>query len=437
MSRRPALALALTLLCWAGPPSHAQSPLTGGVVPSRTALSRLGLERQWITMAPVAGSERVLRVSRGKELLFVQTSESMLHVYEAETGRPVWSAKIGDLSQAALPVSQNSYAVFVTSANTLSALDRATGRLIWKADLGTLPTSGTTADEDRVLVGLGTGMVRCYDLKEKQDKAPDKLLDHPKLAWQIVTGGQVRTRPILAGRIACIGGGEGKVYVNQTLDGTALFRIVTGGSIGRDMASHGTRTLLAPSSDNNLYAVDVLTSKISWIFPSGAPIDQGPIVAQDEIFVINEAGNLSVLDPASGSPRWTVSTDSGRLLSVSPSKVYLVSQDNDLMVVARDSGRMLLDPAATYQRAGLNLREYELSFPSRYDDRMYMATPSGVILCLREIGQTAPAALRDPKAKPFGYIPPEGIKELPNPFEEAPAAEEGETPEPPADGTLP
>jgi len=30
------------------------------------------------------------------------------------------------------------------------------------------------------------------------------------------------------------------------------------------------------------------------------------------------------------------------------------------------------------------------------------------MICLREINQVSPRPLRDPKAKPFGYIPPEG-----------------------------
>src|SRR5208337_5355302 len=51
---------------------------------------------------------------------------------------------------------------------------------------------------------------------------------------------------------------------------------------------------------------------------------------------------------------------------------------------------------------------------------LYLGTDSGMVLCLREIGATQPRLLRDPKALPFGYIPPEGIKLTPPPV---PAAE--------------
>ena len=59
---------------------------------------------------------------------------------------------------------------------------------------------------------------------------------------------------------------------------------------------------------------------------------------------------------------------------------------------------------------------------NRFDDRMYFATDSGMVVCLREIGATQPDLLRDPKALPFGYIPPEGIKKTP------PPVPEGDTP---------
>lgn len=419
MPRRLALALAPLLLCWAGPTAHAQSQSSSVAVPSRAALARLGLDRQWVAVAPVSGSEKVLRISRGRDYLFVQTNQGMIHAYEVETGRPAWSTSVGEQSARALPISQNSYAVFATSANILTALDRKTGRIIWRQGLGTPPSSGTTADEDHVVVGLDTGLLQCFDLKEESGDGPAKLRSHPKLAWSLGTGGQVTSRPLFGERIVCFGSTDGRVYVHMKNEATPLYRISTGGPIGAELASHGTRSLLIPSADDNLYSVDVLTSKMQWVFPSAAPISQGPIVAQDDIFVINDAGSLSALDPKSGEARWTSSVNRARFLGVSPAKVYLLSEDNDLVVVARESGKVLLDPAATFQRAGLDLREFVLSFPERFDDRLFLATSSGVLICLREVDATSPQLLNDPKAKPFAYVPPEGIKELVNPFEAA------------------
>jgi outer membrane protein assembly factor BamB len=205
---------------------------------------------------------------------------------------------------------------------------------------------------------------------------------------------------------------------------TVVFRLATGGPIGDGLGAYGTRTLLVPSADKVLYAADLLTAQLQWTFPSGAPIAQEPLVAGDDIYVINTAGDLSGLDPRTGQARWTVPTQGGQLISVTPTKVYLRSYNLDLFVVDRTTGRIVVDPSGSLVRAGLRLREYDLSIVNRFNDRIYFGTHSGLILSLREIGTARPRLLRDPKQPPFGYIPPEGLQPTPP---TPPAAEPGTT----------
>ena len=56
----------------------------------------------------------------------------MVHAFDAETGRLLWSAQLGERTGFARGVAANSFAVFVTNADTLFALDKKTGRPIWK-----------------------------------------------------------------------------------------------------------------------------------------------------------------------------------------------------------------------------------------------------------------------------------------------------------------
>jgi outer membrane protein assembly factor BamB len=233
---------------------------------------------------------------------------------------------------------------------------------------------------------------------------------------------------LAAGPLAVFGSSDGRVYVIVAEEHAPLYRFRTGGPIGEGLGAYGTRTLLIPSGDDNLYAVDLFTAGGLWTFPSGAPIDQEPLVADEDIFVINAAGSLSVLRPIDGVPRWTTSTHGGRLASVSGTKVYLRSYDLDLFLVDRQTGRMLVDPGESHLRAGLNLREYGLAVVNRLNDRMYFATTSGMLVCLREAGLPQPRPLRDAKAPPFGYIPPEGLKSLTPPVAPTATPEAGGEP---------
>ena len=106
-------------------------------------------------------------------------------------------------------------------------------------------------------------------------------------------------------------------------------------------------------------------------------------MADNDILVANTAGDLSSLDPKTGIPRWTISTQGGQLASVSGSKVYLRSYNQDLFIIDRATGKTLSDPGETHLRAGLNLREFELNIVNRVDDRLYFATSSGLIVGIR------------------------------------------------------
>ena len=75
-----------------------------------------------------------------------------------------------------------------------------------------------------------------------------------------------------------------------------LYRIATGGEIDAPLGTYGTRLLLIPSADKNVYAVDLFTANVNWTFSSGAPVLQEPLVADNDVYVVNKAGILGSLD---------------------------------------------------------------------------------------------------------------------------------------------
>jgi outer membrane protein assembly factor BamB len=411
----------------------AQQPFPVNLVPPRSALDRLGLERQWFGIVPLVETERVLRISVAdktnkpgdRALLFAQTSYAMLHAFDAESGQLIWSAQLGERTGFARGVAANSYAVFVTNSAVFFTLDKKTGRQIWKVPLATIPSTFPACDEERAMVGLTSGKLYAFDLKNRDAQGNETILIEPREAWNWQAGGQMLTRPLPAEQVVVFGSSDGKAYVVMANERTPLFRFSTAGPIGAGLGAFGTRELLIPSADNNLYAVDLFTAGGLWTFASGSPIAQEPIVADQDIYIANTAGNLSSLDPATGLPRWTKRTQGGQFVSISDSKVYLRSFNLDLFIIDRKTGRDIADPGETLLRAGLKLREFELDFVNRFNDRLYFATRSGMIVCIRESGQVAPRPLRDPNARPFGYIPPEGIT-TPTPTPAAETKPEGE-----------
>jgi len=540
MSRRNALAWVVLGLALVGP-ARAQIPYSSELLPSHTALNRVGLERHWQASVPLGiGYERVLSVglsatgvtvsgtvadASGTELgfsgntelsplndiyigsrivfldgplagqsrtvtgytgasrrlafaspfragpangarfsvvdtmVFAQTTESNLYAFDGETGRLLWNQQLGGQITRARPAAVNSRAVFVTNTNRLYALDRQTGRRLWSTTLPSMPAGPPAADEDRVFIGLDSGVLVAYNLHPTSLRGNEgsrtfplatptplnagpatveafKLLAYyrePQLAWNWQTDRPLTSRPLPAGRVVAFGAGDGRVYSALSDVRSLLFRFLTGGGVVGPLAGHGERTLLAPSLDENVYAIDLFTGESLWTFSTGAPVEQEPLVADDDIFVQNSAGATSVLDPATGEARWTNANQVGRFLAVGRSKLYLSSPDRDLFILDRNTGRQIADARSTYQVSGLNLREFTLLVTNSVNDRIYACSPSGSLICLRELDAVVPHQLRDPASKPLGYIPPGGL----NAPTAAPAVEPAADPAAPAEPAEP
>lgn len=387
----------------AAPAALAQGPLSSGAIPSRPALRRVGLDLHWSSMVPLQGAERLTSVSIDSGMLFAQTNLANFYAFDAESGRQLWAMHLGRVTTRAFPASVNSKAVFVSNSNHLFALDRRTGRQLWQRTLQANPSSPTACNDKRVVVGLESGMLAGFQA------------DTGKPDWFFSTDKPVSSKPELTERVIAVGSQDGRVLVSRSERYQLLYRFVSSGPIVAPLAGHEIRTLLIPSTDHSLYAVDLFTGVEKWSFPSGAAIEQEPLVADQDVYVVNTSGQLSAVDAKSGSPRWTVPTLGGRLLAVTPTKVYLESHDEDLFVVDRATGKTIFDPQATFHRSGINLRDFGMGPTNRTNDRMYFGTKGGLLICLREQGLVQPRPLRDPSSKPFGFIPEEGYQDLVNP----------------------
>lgn len=404
MSRR-IVPLALLAVGLIAPASRAQIPFTRDMIPTRTAMTRLGLERNWMSVVPLGIThERVLLVSLSGDMLFAQTSQANLHAYNAETGRYLWGVNLGAGTNVAHPASVNSDRVLVTNSQTLYCLDKGTGREVWKATLDNLPNTATACDEERAIVGLRDGKLVAYSIRDHSRDEPPGFSPATFL-WAWKTNAPLSGRPLPAERLIAFGSRDARVYVALIDDDTLLFRFLTAGPISASLAGYGTRTLLVPSEDTNLYAIDLFNGETRWVLPTGDPIEQEPLVAGDEIFVENSQGTLFSVDPETGTPNWEMFTGNASLLSVSAGRVYLRSLNGDLLIVDRATGRLIADAAATQERAGLNLRAFQINPTNRFNDRLYFGTPSGLIYSMREAGSTQPTPVRDPQAPPFGTLP--------------------------------
>lgn len=395
-----------TGFAWGSGRTRNLGPGPGNPLPTRTALARLGLERAWFGYVPVGATESVMALSLAEDLLFAQTDRANLVAMDAESGQILWMANLGSPTAQAKPVSVNSNSVFATNANTLYQLDRGTGRVMRQFNLEDFATSPTGANEDYVLVGTNSGRVVAFQVRDRsKENPPGPSAGSFAFAWK--SAATVTSRPIVSEKLVAFGSQDRRLFVATNSPARILYRFLTAGPITAGLAPYGSRTVLVPSRDNNLYAVDLFDpedpKQIHWEFATGAPIDQEPLVSGDEVFVINSGGVIFSVDPKTGSPRWSRPTGGGKLLAMSPRRIYLLSPDGDLFLIDRETGDELASPRATRERAGLNLRNYNLFLTNNRNDRVYLGTKNGQVFSFRELGALTPQPLRVEKV-PFGTL---------------------------------
>ena len=93
MARRYALACLVAVLATTN--ARAQIPYSRDLIPTRSAMARLGLEQDWMGLVPIVGTERLLSISIAENLLFAQTDKANFYTYDAESGRLLWVANLG------------------------------------------------------------------------------------------------------------------------------------------------------------------------------------------------------------------------------------------------------------------------------------------------------------------------------------------------------
>ncbi|MFO0959057.1 MAG: PQQ-binding-like beta-propeller repeat protein [Isosphaeraceae bacterium] len=355
---------------------------------------------------PIGPGESVMTLSVDEDLLFAQTDQANLYALDSESGQVLWTANLGRPTRQAQPVSVNSRSVFATNANTLYMIDRPTGRIVTAFQLEDFATSPTAANEDFVVVGTNSGRVVAFHVRDRSGENPPGPRMGFAFAWK--SAATVTSRPIVTEKMLAFGSQDRRLFVATNEPHQILYRYVTGGPITAPIAPYGTRTVLVPSTDNILYAVDLFDpedpQQIQWQVATGSPLTQEPLVAGEDIYTINSRGAIFSIEPKTGATKWVRATQGGRLLALGTNRLYLQTIDGDLFLIDRATGDILASPVATRERAGLCLRRYDLHVTNQVNDRIFLGNRRGELIGLREVGSFQPRPLRT-STEEWGAIP--------------------------------
>jgi len=184
---------------------------------------------------------------------------------------------------------------------------------------------------------------------------------------------------------------------------------------------------VAATADGNLYGFDLPRGRLEWNVPLERNIYQQPMIYGGVVYFVMESSGLGAVStqrgrfldiptPRGGLQRWFV-PGVERLLGVGDGTVY--GMDANRQIVA-------IDPESAAITGRVPLNQFSIAMQNADTDRLYVASETGSILCLKPAGTQFATYHKRPENEPLEVVPgdagsevsvdgPEDIQESPLP----------------------
>ncbi len=402
--------------------SPALAEYRSAIVSQPTAM-RHGLSRPWFSQIDLdRGQGRISHMMLHDGALYLQTTRSVIHALDAETGETLWSGQVGRPNHPSLGLGASKDLLATINGSQLYVLNRFNGKLLYQTEVGGAPGAAPALSEKRAYVPMINGLVVAYRLDPLTD--PTKELgmvaknptEEELAALEETRREDIRIRQDYIPPLSCQGIGRAMVqpvvgqqntaeefvawptargYMNiSRLDRrredrfAVKWRLVTGAPISarpaylppdpQDPGSSGT--LLAASNDGFVYAVRERGGETLWRFSTGEPIIEPAVGIDGRVYVSTQLGGMYAIDVATGQDIWWT-----------PNVARFVAASKERIYVADKAGRLLSLNAETGQRLdSLPLENVPIKLANSQTDRIFLATDTGLVQCLHEIELVEP-----------------------------------------------
>lgn len=384
-------------------PSQAQlisqeKTMTHGLTRAWASQVRLDTKRDHMESLVLAGG-----------MLYGQSAGSIVHAFDAETGRTRWSKPVGRRDFPTLAVAGNERYTAVVNGSSLYLLDSQTARYRWQRALPGPPSAAPVMDDAYVYVMLLNGSMAVYELPLPNDAEDEEPAD----PWVIRGQGTPQSPARFAEQFVAWTTNTGLTYVCSLIDRRVVYEFRALNEINSSPA-HRSPSFFVTSRDGSAYAFHEQTGREQWRFNVGVPIIEPPIVVGDVVLVMPRGHGMYAVSAEDGSELWWA-PQAEKFISASSARIYASDSSGRIYILNRETG-VRLDMMPT-SRIALHTR-------NEGNDRLYLATASGLVQCLREEKLDLPVWLNPPaKEDEEEEKPADEAMRADEPAEEMPAEE--------------
>jgi outer membrane protein assembly factor BamB len=375
-------------------PAQATSFPVTAELPTSRELARYGLERAWWSQATLNPKrDKVKYMVLDEENVYLQSSGGTVTAYDADSGRRLWAVQLGNRDEPVFPGVSNEKHFLVVNGMSLYCIERFGGQVLWELTLPTMPSVGPSVDDDHIYVGTLDGSVYSFELRKLDELYRKGLLPRwsfEAMRWRYRTGNEITTKAHSNGLVVIFASRDGSLYAVEASERKLRWQFETNAPISASLATTED-SVIAASEDYYVYRLDRRNGRPHWEFASGYPIRKGPVVIEEDLFILPDNGELFNLDLQTGREKWS-RPGVTNLLAASKRVLFGSDATGNVVLLQRSTGR----PFGT-----LPLRPFSVRAQNDRTDRLFVATESGLVLCLRELGAEFGRFHRHPERSPI------------------------------------
>ncbi|WP_437185811.1 PQQ-binding-like beta-propeller repeat protein [Planctomicrobium sp. SH668] len=363
-------------------------------LPSEVELNRHGLTMAWWAQADVnASRDRVEFFSCDEQCVYVQSSTGVLTVIHSELGRKQWGQLIGKPEQQSFPVSTNENEVLVAVGLSLFSLKKETGTTEWTMLCPEYPSTSPQVDDRYLFIGTVDGSILAYDLEEIRKTYSQGLLPQWTVRsrlWNFQAPERIVSTPVSFRDDVIFASARGEIYSLKKSNKELNYQIELNTPLRTQLGFSSDRMLVCDARARML-CLEKASGRTLWTFAGGAPIQKRPIISGANVFVVPHRKGLTALNSATGVTEWNNPLAS-TFLAATDNRVYASDDSNNLLILDRSNGKLV---------GSLSLRDFSVRVTNDRTDRIFLSSPGGTVIALREIDSTFPPYYLNPERRPI------------------------------------
>ena len=304
--------------------------------------------------------------------MYVATNSGTVQAIDAETGRTVWTAKVGQIDFPTTDLAVTEDNVAVVNGQQLYILSTRDGSIIDKRRIIGGPAAGPTIWHNTAYVPLLNGHLEAFTFGPESNWWPVTYRSRGSVLFPPTTAGNSVVWANNAGDISVITAGRKGIH----------YRLRLPDPVAGPILYMPPKQIIGVTEAGYVYSFDLTDGQMIWRYTSGEPSDKPAAMVNDTVYLVTRNDGMHSISAQTGEREWPSPNPLvQQFVAATKKRVYCTTTTGMLAALDADTGQLV---------GQIYLNPNDRVFENNQTDRIYIATRSGVLQCLREAEAVLP-----------------------------------------------